>query len=97
VRCNLLTAFVNQEDELGVGIRAQAGDNVLQLLVLLFIHYDRSRHRFSSIIESAQEETRRLCARTSIGEHLFQKRLFQSSASQEAMFKQGHICGIPLL
>src|SRR5215216_890026 len=44
VRGYLLAVFINQKDELGVRVRAQTHDNSLELLVLLFIHYDRSRH-----------------------------------------------------
>jgi hypothetical protein len=86
----LLTAFINQEDEFGVGIRAQAGDNVFQLLVLLFIHYDRSRHRFSSVVNRRREKEPIIIP---------SKNAFGTSGNPAPleMTAQGHIVGIPLL
>src|ERR1700754_8527 len=47
VRRDLLAIFIDQENELGVRIRAQARDDVLEQPIFLFVHYDRSRHSFS--------------------------------------------------
>src|SRR5262249_59271467 len=46
---NLLSVLVDEEYKLGIGVRAQASYHLFELLVLLFIQYDGSRHRFSSM------------------------------------------------
>src|SRR6266404_3486375 len=48
VRGDLLAVLIDQKNKLGVRVGAQAGDYTLELLVLLFVQYNRSRHPFSS-------------------------------------------------
>src|SRR4029450_5422930 len=47
MRGDLLSVFIDKKNKLGVRVGAQAGDNALKLLVLLFVQYNRSRHPFS--------------------------------------------------
>src|SRR5215213_3865304 len=55
---DLLPVLIDEKDKFCIRVRAQARYRVLELLVLLFVHYDRSRHRFSSIIDRLPGVTR---------------------------------------
>src|SRR5215467_5928645 len=50
MRSYLLTVFIDQKHKLRIRIGAQAPNYRLELVVLLFIHYDGSRHHFSSVM-----------------------------------------------